>query len=58
MEEWSLTVVPAGILARTALFGMMFGVIFLGALADKIGRKNSNLICIIFLVTLRFGVDL
>lgn len=48
MEEWSLTAVQAGILASTALFGMMFGAIFLGALADKIGRKNSILICVIF----------
>lgn len=48
MQEWSLTSVQAGMLASTALCGMMFGAILFGALADKIGRKNVILICVTF----------
>lgn len=46
MQEWSLTSVQAGMLASTALCGMMFGAMLFGALADKIGRKNVILICV------------
>lgn len=48
MQEWSLTAVQAGMLASTAICGMMIGGIFFGALADKIGRKNVILICVAF----------
>lgn len=48
MQEWSLTAVQAGMLASTALCGMMFGAMLFGALADKIGRKNVILICVTF----------
>ena len=34
-------------LASTALGGMMFGAMFFGSLADKIGRKSVIMICII-----------
>ncbi|MFS0781201.1 MFS transporter [Bacillus sp. 1P06AnD] len=40
IEEWHLTSVEAGALSSYGLFGMMFGAIFLGMLADKIGRKK------------------
>lgn len=46
MQEWSMTAVQAGMLASTALAGMMFGAMFFGMLADKIGRKNVILICV------------
>lgn len=46
MAEWGLTAVQAGMLASTALCGMMFGAMFFGMLADKIGRKNVILICV------------
>ena len=36
----------AGFMASSALFGMMFGAIFLGALSDKIGRKLTIAICV------------
>jgi AAHS family benzoate transporter-like MFS transporter len=39
MQEWGLTPVQAGTLGSCALFGMMFGALILGPLADKIGRK-------------------
>ncbi|WP_286943662.1 MFS transporter [Acinetobacter sp. UBA6526] len=48
MQEWSVTSVQAGMLASTALCGMMFGAMLFGALADKIGRKNVILICVTF----------
>ena len=46
MQEWSMTAVQAGMLASTALAGMMFGAMLFGMLADKIGRKNVILICV------------
>jgi len=40
MQEWSLGAVEAGLLASTALFGMMFGAMSFGTLSDKLGRKR------------------
>ncbi|MDO5651237.1 MAG: MFS transporter [Moraxella sp.] len=48
MEQWSLTAPQAGMLASSALAGMMFGAMFFGALADKIGRKKVIMICTAF----------
>ncbi|OAU98777.1 benzoate MFS transporter BenK [Moraxella catarrhalis] len=42
MEQWSLTPTEAGMLASSALAGMMFGAMFFGTLADRIGRKKSS----------------
>lgn len=36
----------AGFMVSSALFGMMFGAIFLGTIADKIGRRWTIAICI------------
>jgi MFS transporter, AAHS family, benzoate transport protein len=46
MQEWGMTAVQAGMLASTALAGMMFGAMLFGMLADKIGRKKVILICV------------
>ena len=46
MQDWGLTAVQAGMLASTALAGMMFGAMSFGMLADKIGRKKVILICV------------
>lgn len=46
MQEWNMTSVQAGMLASTALGGMMFGAMLFGMLADKIGRKKVILICV------------
>ena len=46
MQEWNLTAVQAGMLASTALFGMMFGAMTFGTLSDKIGRKKTIMICV------------
>lgn len=40
IEEWGLTSVEAGAMSSYGLFGMMFGAIFFGILADRIGRKK------------------
>lgn len=46
MQEWGLTAVQAGMLASTALFGMMFGAMSFGTLSDKLGRKETIMICV------------
>ncbi|MBU0882153.1 MAG: MFS transporter [Gammaproteobacteria bacterium] len=45
MQEWGLTPLQAGALGSYALFGMMFGALAFGTLADKIGRKKGIAIC-------------
>ncbi|WOE30861.1 MULTISPECIES: MFS transporter [unclassified Acinetobacter] len=46
MQEWNMTAVEAGMLASTALAGMMFGAMSFGMLADRIGRKKVIMICV------------
>lgn len=46
MQEWALSAVQAGLLASTALFGMMFGAMSFGTLSDKLGRKKTIMICV------------
>ncbi|UVK80664.1 aromatic acid/H+ symport family MFS transporter [Pseudomonas sichuanensis] len=45
MKEWGLTPLQAGALGSYALFGMMFGALLFGSLADRIGRKKGIAIC-------------
>lgn len=47
MQEWNLTPLQAGALGSYALFGMMFGALSFGTLADKIGRKKGIAICFV-----------
>lgn len=47
MKEWGLTPLQAGALGSYALFGMMFGALIFGTLADKIGRKKGIAICFV-----------
>lgn len=44
MEQWKLTPVEIGTMGSYGLFGMMFGAIIFGMLADRIGRKKVILI--------------
>jgi len=46
MKDMGVDASTAGFMAGSALFGMMFGAIFLGALADKIGRRWTISICV------------
>ncbi|WP_168383884.1 aromatic acid/H+ symport family MFS transporter [Acinetobacter indicus] len=55
MDEWALSAVQAGMLASTALAGMMFGAMIFGSLADKIGRKKVIMICIVLFSGLTFA---
>ncbi len=46
MKEMGVSAATAGFMASSALFGMMFGAIGLGAMSDKIGRKRTIAICV------------
>lgn len=45
MKQWGLSPLQAGALGSYALFGMMFGALTFGTLADKIGRKKGIAVC-------------
>ena len=45
MKAWGLTPLQAGALGSYALFGMMFGALAFGSLADRIGRKKGIALC-------------
>lgn len=47
MQEWNLTPLQAGALGSYALFGMMFGALIFGPLADKVGRKKAIALCVV-----------
>ena len=55
MKDWGLTAVQAGMLASTALAGMMFGAMMFGTLADRIGRKKVIMICVFLFSTFTFA---
>lgn len=40
MEQWSIPPVQAGWMGSAALFGMMFGAVAIGPLADRLGRRK------------------
>ena len=46
MQHWSLTAVEAGLLASSALFGMMFGAMIFGMISDHLGRKKTIMLCV------------
>jgi len=46
MQDMGVTAQNAGFMVSSALFGMMFGAIFLGTLADRIGRRWAIVICL------------
>lgn len=46
MKEMNVTASTAGFMASSALFGMMFGAMVLGTLADRIGRRWTIAICV------------
>lgn len=47
MKDLGVDPTQAGFMVSAALFGMMFGAIFLGAVADRIGRRWAITICIL-----------
>jgi AAHS family benzoate transporter-like MFS transporter len=48
MKTMGVTAQNAGFMVSSALFGMMFGAIFLGTIADRIGRPRAIAICLAF----------
>src|SRR5450830_1271669 len=46
MKQMGVTATTAGFMASSALFGMMLGAMFFGALADKLGRRTMLALCI------------
>lgn len=40
MEEWAISPIHAGWMGSAALFGMMFGAVLIGPLADRYGRRK------------------
>lgn len=46
MQQMNVTASTAGFMASSALFGMMFGAVFLGTLSDRIGRRWTISICV------------
>ncbi|AJW45305.1 MFS transporter [Ralstonia mannitolilytica] len=47
MKEMGVTPTSAGFMVSAALFGMMFGAIVLGTIADRIGRRWAIAVCIV-----------
>jgi len=46
MANMGVDATHAGFMVSSALFGMMFGAIFLGTIADRIGRRWAIAICV------------
>ncbi len=46
MNEMGVDPTQAGLMVSSALFGMMFGAIFFGTIADRIGRRWAIAICV------------
>ncbi|MGO4815713.1 MFS transporter [Cupriavidus sp. 2MCAB6] len=47
MKSMGVDATSAGFMVSSALFGMMFGAIFMGTIADRIGRRRAIAICIL-----------
>lgn len=53
-QDWGISAVEAGLLSSYGLFGMTFGAMFLGILADKLGRKNITVIAVLLFSVFTF----
>ncbi len=47
MKDMGVDATQAGFMASSALFGMMFGAMFLGTLADRVGRPLMISVCVV-----------
>ncbi|UNK42401.1 aromatic acid/H+ symport family MFS transporter [Luteimonas sp. S4-F44] len=54
IDEWGLTKPQAGALQAWALFGMLFGALIFGSLADRFGRRTGVLISFVLFTTATF----
>ncbi|WHY99649.1 MFS transporter [Peribacillus simplex] len=55
MEEWDLTSIQAGTVGSYSLYGMMKSALILAPIADKFGRKNVLVICMILFSVFTLG---
>ena len=46
MKDLGVDPAQAGLMVSSALFGMVFGAIFMGTIADRIGRRRAIAICV------------
>lgn len=46
MKDLGVDPAQAGLMVSSALFGMVFGAIFMGTIADRIGRRRAITICV------------
>lgn len=58
MKSMGVTAQNAGFMVSSALFGMMFGAIFLGTVADRIGRPRAIAICLLLFSVFTAGAGL
>jgi AAHS family benzoate transporter-like MFS transporter len=47
MQDMQVAPTQAGLMVSSALFGMMFGNIIFGTLADRIGRRRAIAVCVL-----------
>lgn len=47
MKEFDVSATQAGLMVSSALFGMMFGNVAFGSLADRVGRKPVIIACVV-----------
>ena len=57
-DEWAITMAQLGFVFSAELFGMAVGSIFLGNVADRIGRRPLMLICLVVMAVGMYGASL
>jgi MFS transporter, AAHS family, benzoate transport protein len=58
MKQMNVDSTRAGIMISAALFGMMFGNVLLGTLAERIGRRRTILLCVVLFSAFTAGSGL
>lgn len=54
IEEWGLSSVEAGAMGSAGLFGMLFGAVLLGMIADRFGKKKVVILSILLFSVFTF----
>ncbi|MDM5200203.1 MFS transporter [Fictibacillus enclensis] len=58
MKEWGLSPIQAGAVGSYSLFGMLLGALVLGPVADKYGRKNVIVLCMLLFSVFTLGAGM